>query len=210
MSILTTHSFIYRLINLFYRVAFLIFRNALKLSLNCLNGWQIMSQYATNQRWMSYSCPLDFNNTIFFLRSPLVKSSAVIASSVHDLGVTLDCHLDMNTHVNQLCKSASFSLRRVGQVTRYLDHVTTEKLTHAMITSKLDQCNNLLYGLAEKEFSKIQRVQNSTARLVTRTKRQEHITPVLRKLHQFPAKKNRIRREEEKKKRIIYKILELF
>ena len=56
----------------------------------------------------------------------------------------------MNAHVNQLCKSASFSLRRVGQVRRNLDHVTTEKLTHALITSKLDQCNSLLYGLPEK------------------------------------------------------------
>ena len=124
------------------------------------------------------------------------KSNVVLASSVHDLGVTLDCHLDMNAHVNQLCKSASFSLRRVGQARRYLDNATTEKLTHALITSKLDQFNTLLYGLSDKEISKIQRIQNSTARLVTRTKRQEHITPVLRKLHCLPIKK-----------RVIYKIL---
>ena len=102
----------------------------------------------------------------------------------------------MNAHVNQLCKSASFSLRRVGQVRRYLDNATTEKLTHALITSKLDQCNSLLYGLPDKEISQIQRIQNSAARLVTRTKRQEHITPVLRKLNWLPIKK-----------RIIYKIL---
>ncbi|XP_068729047.1 uncharacterized protein [Montipora capricornis] len=95
----------------------------------------------------------------------------------------------MNAHVNQLCKSASFSLRRVGQARRYLDNATTEKLTHALITSKLDQFNTLLYGLSDKEISKIQRIQNSTARLVTRTKRQEHITPVLRKLHCLPIKK---------------------
>ena len=44
------------------------------------------------------------------------KSNIVLASSVHDLGVTLDCHLDMKSHVNQICKSASFSLRHVGQV----------------------------------------------------------------------------------------------
>lgn len=70
------------------------------------------------------------------------KSNVVLASSVHDLGVTLDCHLDMKSHVNQLCKSAYFSLRHVGQVRRYLDYATTEKLTHARITSKLQQCNS--------------------------------------------------------------------
>lgn len=124
------------------------------------------------------------------------KSNVVLASSVRDLVVTLDCHLDMNEHVNQLCKSASFSLRHVGQVRQHLDNATTEKLGHALITSKLDQCNSLLYGLPDKEISKIQRIQNSEARLVTRTKRQEHITPVLRKLHWLPIKK-----------RVIYKIL---
>ena len=133
-----------------------------------------------NRRRMSYSCPLDFNK--------IGKSNVVLASSVRDLGVTLDCHLDMNARVNQLCKSAYFSLRHVGQVRK--------KLTHALITSKLDQCNSLLYGLPDKEISKIQRIQNSAARLVTRTKRQEHITQVLRKLHWLPIKK-----------RIIYKIL---
>ena len=108
----------------------------------------------------------------------------------------LDRHLDMRTHINQLCRSASFSLRRVGQVRRYLDTATTEKLTHALITCKLDQCNSLLYGLPDKDVSKIQRIQNSAARLVTGTKRREHITSVLRNLHWLPIKK-----------RIIYKIL---
>ena len=124
------------------------------------------------------------------------KSNIALASSVRDLGVMLDCHLDMRAHINQLCRSASFSLRRVGQVRRYLDTATTEKLTHALITCKLDQCNSLLYGLPDKDISKIQRIQNSAARLVTGTKRREHITPVLRNLHWLPIKK-----------RIIYKIL---
>lgn len=124
------------------------------------------------------------------------KSNIALASSVRDLGVMLDRHLDMRTHINQLCRSASFSLRRVGQVRRYLDTATTEKLTHALITCKLDQCNSLLYGLPDKDISKIQRIQNSAARLVTGTKRREHITSVLRNLHWLPIKK-----------RIIYKIL---
>ena len=38
------------------------------------------------------------------------KPNVVLASSVHDLGVTLDRHLDMNAHVNQLCKSASLPI----------------------------------------------------------------------------------------------------
>ena len=45
-------------------------------------------------------------------------------------------------------------------------------------------------------LDKLQYVQNCAARLVTRTKRSEHITPVLRELHWLPVRQ-----------RIIYKIL---
>ena len=124
------------------------------------------------------------------------KSRIELASSVRDLGVIIDSELSMSSHVNQICKSASFSLRRVGLIRRYLDDATAEKLTHALITSKLDQCNSLLYELPDRDVSKFQRIQNSAARMVTRTKNHEHITPILKKLHWLPIKK-----------RILYKIL---
>ena len=46
----------------------------------------------------------------------------------------------------------------------------------------------LLYGLPNSQLSSLQRVQNSAARLVTRCKRRDHITPILRQLHWLPVK----------------------
>lgn len=43
-----------------------------------------------------------------------------------------------------------------------------------------------MYGLPAKQLSKLQRLQNSAARLVTKAKRRDHITPVLRQLHWLP------------------------
>ena len=54
-----------------------------------------------------------------------------------DLGVTLDQYLTMSTHVSNLCKSASFALKRIGNIRQYLDQPSTEKLVHAFVSSKL-------------------------------------------------------------------------
>ena len=58
---------------------------------------------------------------------------------------------------------------------------------HAFITCRIDQCNSLLYGLG-LTHNKTQRIQNSAARLVTRTRFHDHITPVLQKLHWLPVR----------------------
>ena len=53
-----------------------------------------------------------------------------------------------------------------------------EKRIHSFISSKID------YGNAIKQ---LQTIQNAAARVLTRTKRNEHITPTPRSLHWLPV-----------------------
>ena len=62
----------------------------------------------------------------------------------------------------------------------------SEKLVHAFVTSRLDYCNALLSGCANASLKPLQLVQNTAARILTRTKHFEHITPVLASLHWLP------------------------
>ena len=55
-----------------------------------------------------------------------------------------------------------------------------ETLIHAFITSKIDHYKILLSGLKQDHVRKLQYVQNSAARLLTGSRKHEHITPVLR------------------------------
>ena len=56
------------------------------------------------------------------------------------------------------------------------------------MSSRLDYCNSLLYGLPQAQIDKIQRVQNAAARLIFKQPKFSHITPVLHQLHWLPVK----------------------
>jgi len=53
----------------------------------------------------------------------------------------------------------------------------------AMVAGRLDYCNAVLYGSSSMNIDKLQRVQNTLARVVSKTHRRDHITPVLADLH---------------------------
>ncbi len=63
-----------------------------------------------------------------------------------------------------------------------------EKLVHAFMTSRLDYCNALLGGCPASSINKLQIVQNAAARVLTRSRKYDHITPILQSLHWLPIK----------------------
>ena len=56
------------------------------------------------------------------------------------------------------------------------------------VTSRLDYCSNLVYGLPNNLLHKLQRVQNAAARLICNLGRFDHITTTLFSLHWPPIR----------------------
>ena len=105
-----------------------------------------------------------------------------------DLGVWLDSNLAMSCHITKTCGAVFYWLHNIKRISKFLSRENLLTVIHAFVTSRLDYCNGLLYGLPNTELIKLQRVQNAAARLVTSTRKYDHITPILRELHWLPVK----------------------
>ena len=99
--------------------------------------------------------------------------------SARNLGVIFDEWIKLEEHINSICKSAYYHIRNISRIKKYLPRNCLEIIIHAFITSRLDYCNSLLYGVPKYMLQKLQRVLNTAARLLTNTRKSAHITLVL-------------------------------
>nr|XP_022297089.1 uncharacterized protein LOC111106637 isoform X5 [Crassostrea virginica] len=116
--------------------------------------------------------------------------------SVKNLGMYLDKSLTMEKQCSSVARSCYMHLRRIGSIRPFITEDACKILVNSLVTSRLDYGNALLYGINKQLTNKLQRIQNTTARIITRTRKHDHITPVLINLHWLPVDR-----------RILYKIL---
>jgi hypothetical protein len=109
-------------------------------------------------------------------------------SAAKTLGTRLDSNLNLQEHINKTCRASFFRLNNIRRIRKYLSKESTQTLVQAFIIGRLDYCNSLLYGLPSVHLDKLQRAQNSAARIICKTSRFDHITPVLYTLHWLPIR----------------------
>jgi len=87
-----------------------------------------------------------------------------------------------------MCRSAYCFLRQQRQVVRSVSVDAVKTVVHAFISSRLDYCNSLLYVISDILLRRLQAVQSAAARLVTGTRRYDHIIQVWQQLHCLPVR----------------------
>ncbi len=91
-------------------------------------------------------------------------------------------------NMSHVTKTAFFHLRNIAKLRNMFTVSDAEKLVHAFMTSRLDYCNALLAGCPASSINKLQIVQNAAARVLTRSRKYDHITPILQSQHWLPIK----------------------
>ena len=83
---------------------------------------------------------------------------------------------------------SNYFLYNIRRIRKYLSRRSTETLIHAFVSSRIDYCNSLLYGLSTYQLNKLQRAQNAAARLIFQKSKYYHVRPLLYNLHWLPVK----------------------
>ena len=88
-----------------------------------------------------------------------------ISNEITSLGVIMDSKLTLDSHISAICKSCYYHLRSLHHIRRSLTQDMAISVAVAIVQSRLDYCNSLLYDISTFNISKLQRVQNLAARL---------------------------------------------
>ena len=94
----------------------------------------------------------------------------------------------MNAHVSNITRTCYFELHRLASIRRFLTSTATATLVSAVVLSRIDYCNSLLFGSTHDVTSHLQRMQYYAARVIMRLLKSFGITTHLKSFHWLPVK----------------------
>ena len=107
-------------------------------------------------------------------------------STVRGLGAWFDKNLSVSIHVSKVYNKACRGLYSIRQIRKYLSRDATKVPVHTFVTSRLDCCNSLLFGIPKYQHDRLQRILSAATRIVCLVPKFSHHTPVLYNLHWLP------------------------
>ena len=125
----------------------------------------------------------------------IVGSAMELSADIRSLGVHMDGKLNMDRHVNSVCSSCYYHIRALRHIRPSLNQETAANVGRSVVSSRLDYCNSLMYGISRANMKKLQRVQNALIRVICSLGPRDSVSGARRDLHWLPIEQ-----------RIIFKI----
>ena len=123
-------------------------------------------------------------------RLTLLGKEITPVASVKDLGVLLDSNLTFNDHVAFTASSCMARLGQINRVKHAFDRSTLSIIINALVFSKLFYCCNVWSNTTEYNLNRIQAVQNFVARIISNTRKYDHISPILKEFKWLPVRQH--------------------
>ena len=97
--------------------------------------------------------------------------------------------MKLDYHIRSVCKSTYFHLCNIGGIRSILSNDACAQSIHSLVTVRLDYCNSILYGLSDNSLYRLQKIQNTAARILARLPRFFiYISAILFDLHWLPIR----------------------
>ena len=118
----------------------------------------------------------------------MAGTSLQFSDIVKFIGVELDQALRMDRHVSTVISTCNFHIRALRHIHPRLTFDDAKSVAVSIIGARLEYCNSLLHGTSQRNFDRLQRAQNSLARVVTQAPRRSSATDLRRQLHWLPIR----------------------
>ena len=118
---------------------------------NCISDirvWMIKNKLKINDSkiefivFISPQAKQDLSSLSVYVGDSIIQQS----SKVRNLGVIFGQFLSVYDYIISFCRSTHFHLRNIERIRHLLSHHATAQLIHALISSRLDYCNSVLYN----------------------------------------------------------------
>ena len=135
-----------------------------------LRGWFLQNGLALNPDKTEAICfgTPGRRKSLDHLTSINVSDSQIhMSDHIKLLGVTLDKSLNFDCHTSYVCSSSYYHIRALRRIRSFLDTDTSKSIGAAIVGSRLDYANSVLNGVPQRNIQRLQRVQNTLAKVVT-------------------------------------------
>ena len=150
-----------------------------------IKKWMLLNKLKLNQDKTEFfivcsrSHQKHLQNVCIELDDAVLKPSP----SVRILGVVFNSQMTADDQISNVSRNIRYHLRNLGRIRKYLDESSAHDAVRALVLSRLDYCNSLLFGTTSKNLQRLQLLQNHAAKLVYKKPKFTHVTPLLNDLH---------------------------
>ena len=129
-----------------------------------------MRNYAVQIQWIfmhSFVTSRNYKSLAVVLCTSYLGSNTISPSDSAKNLSAFQTDMSMDKHISSIIKSCFLQLCDFRHIRPFISKTAAIILANAFVHSRLDFCNSLYYGLPKYSIHRLQKVQNTVARIVT-------------------------------------------